>query len=83
MKTWIISIPICKFILIKRKITNKDRKVLTRIRKGIDNNTIEKNISDSLKNNKMDLVDPFDNTLKNSLFFRLNISGRIESANVK
>ena len=31
----------------------------------------------------MDLIDPFDNTIKNSLFFRLNISGRIESANVR
>ena len=30
----------------------------------------------------MDLVDPFDNTMKNSLFFRVNVSGRIESANV-
>lgn len=35
-----------------------------------------------MKLNKMDLIDPYDNTTKNSLFFRINISGRIESAKV-
>ena len=51
------------------------------MRKGETN--LDTNIEESLKNNKMELVDPFDNTMKNSLFFRINISGRIESANVK
>ena len=77
-----MSIQICKnYFNNKRKITNKDRKVLKRIRKGGEGN-LEANIEESLKNNKMELVDPFDNTMKNSLFFRINISGRIESANV-
>ncbi len=43
---------------------------------------MENNIQQTLKLNKMDLVDPYDTTMKSSLFFRLNVSGRIESAKV-
>jgi len=63
-------------------MTNKDRKVLGRLKKEIDRNMIENQIQNSLKLNRVDLIDPYDNTMKNSLFFRLNVSGRIESAKV-
>ena len=65
-----------------RKITNKDRKVLGRLKRDVDPAQIDKDIENTLKLNKMDLIDPYDNTMKSSLFFRLNVSGRIESAKV-
>ncbi len=43
---------------------------------------IEKNIENSLKVNPNDLINPLETNIKNSLFFRLHISGLIESANV-
>jgi len=63
-------------------MTNKDRKVLGRFKRDVDKGEIDSQIQNTLKLNKMDLIDPFDNTMKNSLFFRLNVSGRIESAKV-
>lgn len=63
-------------------MTNKDRKVLTRLKKEQDPAQIDKNIEQSLKINRLDLMDPFDAATKNSLFFRINVSGRIESAKV-
>jgi hypothetical protein len=43
---------------------------------------IEKNIENSLKVNPNDLINPLETNIKNSLFFRLHVSGLIESANV-
>lgn len=63
-------------------MTNKDRKVLGRLKRDVDKGFIDNQIQNTLKLNKMDLIDPYDNTMKNSLFFRLNVSGRIESAKV-
>jgi len=63
-------------------MTNKDRKVLGRLKRDVDKGFIDNQIQNTLKLNRMDLIDPYDNTMKNSLFFRLNVSGRIESAKV-
>lgn len=63
-------------------MTNKDRKVLGRLKREVDKGQIDNQIQNTLKLNRMDLIDPYDNTMKNSLFFRLNVSGRIESAKV-
>ncbi len=43
---------------------------------------IQKNIESSMKINNNDLINPIEMGVKSSLFFRLHVSGLIESANV-
>jgi len=43
---------------------------------------IQKNIENSMKINNEDLINPLETGIKNSIFFRLHVSGLIESANV-
>jgi hypothetical protein len=43
---------------------------------------IERNIEISMKTNPNDIINPLELGLKNSLFFRVHVSGIIESANV-
>jgi hypothetical protein len=47
-----------------------------------DIDAIQKNIDNSLKINNNDLINPGDMAIRNSLFFRIHVSGLIESANV-
>jgi hypothetical protein len=58
---------------------------LNRLRRGKeeDLDLIQKNIDNSMKINNNDLVNPVEMGIKNSLFFRIHVSGLIESANVK
>ena len=45
--------------------------------------TIQKNIENSLKITTTDVINPIEMGVKNSLFFRIHVSGLIESANVE
>lgn len=57
---------------------------LNRLRRGKEDDLdlVQKNIENSLKLNNNDIVNPNEMSIKNSLFFRLHVSGLIESANV-
>jgi hypothetical protein len=61
----------------KKTFLNRTKK------KEEDIQQIEKNIENSLKVNANDLINPLETNIKNSLFFRLHVSGLIESANVQ
>jgi hypothetical protein len=73
--------------------TGKKSGILGRISKKQGNNVekdkeeeallIQKNIDNSLKVNLNDMIIPGEMSIKNSLFFRLHVTGVIESANVK
>jgi len=56
---------------------------LSRKNKEEESNQIQKNIDNSLKVNVNDVVNLQDMNMKTSLFFRVHVSGMIESANVK
>ena len=66
--------------------TTEKKGFLSRINKKKDKEEemqlIQKNIDNSLKVNVNDIVNPLEMNIKNSLFFRLHVSGLIESANV-
>ena len=68
-------------------VTTEKKGFLSRINKKKDKEEeemqlIQKNIDNSLKVNVNDIVNPLEMNIKNSLFFRLHVSGLIESANV-
>lgn len=66
--------------------TTTKKSILSRITKRKDKEEesamIQKNIDSSLKVNPNDVVDPLEMGIKNSLFFRMHVSGLIESASV-
>lgn len=66
----------------KKTILSRIGKRKQEITKEEETLLIQKNIDNSLKVNMNDMINPLEMNIKNSLFFRLHVTGVIESANV-
>jgi hypothetical protein len=65
-----------------KRIKNRNPNDDNNKNQGSNNVDLDKNIENSLKLNQNDLINPLDNQIKSNLFFRLNVTGSIESGQV-